>query len=277
MGQAYSSEADQILVQWDRDSVSDSCSLCSTAFTTFNRRHHCRSCGILLCGECSPYTSWLPQLGYNPDLPQRVCERCSSKSLTVTELEVEAFNLCKKDAWKHESDHDLEHFSIIYESAKRQSTFNSYLLDRFRTRFAILVKSCVNTCLYDVLKASSDVDLRTTVAECIRVGDLCSRFRDDLDVNFSELSAAVSSAKKRIVAAPPVDIAVRSSPSQRLSAPVIRVKKVRFASFEVASPVIVTPSVAAGRLRTKSHTRLRRISLAAAAPPVHGRASTIVC
>ena len=38
---------------WAADSESKVCTLCSSAFSMFNRRHHCRVCGRLVCGPCS--------------------------------------------------------------------------------------------------------------------------------------------------------------------------------------------------------------------------------
>ena len=38
---------------WVPDEASSSCMGCHEGFTFLNRRHHCRSCGELFCGECS--------------------------------------------------------------------------------------------------------------------------------------------------------------------------------------------------------------------------------
>lgn len=38
---------------WQPDSSSLECSLCGSKFGLFNRRHHCRKCGKLICGSCS--------------------------------------------------------------------------------------------------------------------------------------------------------------------------------------------------------------------------------
>lgn len=37
---------------WEDDDKKK-CSLCSQQFTTFKRRHHCRACGKLICGDCT--------------------------------------------------------------------------------------------------------------------------------------------------------------------------------------------------------------------------------
>ena len=35
------------------DTDSNHCLLCHQLFTLFNRKHHCRLCGILICANCS--------------------------------------------------------------------------------------------------------------------------------------------------------------------------------------------------------------------------------
>ncbi len=39
--------------QWMPDATSSKCLICRTNFTLFNRRHHCRKCGRLVCAKCS--------------------------------------------------------------------------------------------------------------------------------------------------------------------------------------------------------------------------------
>jgi hypothetical protein len=38
---------------WAPDKDSKACTLCNTDFTVIRRRHHCRKCGTLCCGDCS--------------------------------------------------------------------------------------------------------------------------------------------------------------------------------------------------------------------------------
>lgn len=53
------------------------CMSCLKSFTLFNRRHHCRACGLLLCSECTPSSSLLQEF---EDLGvQRVCGKCNPK------------------------------------------------------------------------------------------------------------------------------------------------------------------------------------------------------
>lgn len=49
-----------------------SLNIAEVKFTTFNRRHHCRQCGIVVCGKCSNHDKFLPGKGKKV----RVCTRC---------------------------------------------------------------------------------------------------------------------------------------------------------------------------------------------------------
>jgi hypothetical protein len=62
--------------EWRPDTASNACLCCGTAFSLFCRRHHCRACGELVCGACSPYTELVAEFGY--DGAVRVCKTCTA-------------------------------------------------------------------------------------------------------------------------------------------------------------------------------------------------------
>ena len=56
---------------------SDYCHRCRDAFTTFNRKHHCRGCGGCYCQNCSSKVTEIPKLGIEKLV--RVCDSCYDK------------------------------------------------------------------------------------------------------------------------------------------------------------------------------------------------------
>ena len=40
---------------WTPDQLASDCRVCSKAFTWIRRKHHCRSCGSVICSDCSMY------------------------------------------------------------------------------------------------------------------------------------------------------------------------------------------------------------------------------
>lgn len=59
---------------WVPDSEAPVCMHCKkTQFTVLSRRHHCRKCGLVVCGPCSNKKFLLP---YQSSKPLRVCLTC---------------------------------------------------------------------------------------------------------------------------------------------------------------------------------------------------------
>lgn len=58
---------------WVEDKKIEKCPLCSDAFLVFNRRHHCRKCGAVICDKCSQYRMILEP----GQAKQRVCDKCN--------------------------------------------------------------------------------------------------------------------------------------------------------------------------------------------------------
>uniref|UniRef100_A0A7E4UV34 Pleckstrin homology domain-containing family F member 2 n=1 Tax=Panagrellus redivivus TaxID=6233 RepID=A0A7E4UV34_PANRE len=62
---------------WIPDSEATVCMCChETQFTLLHRRHHCRSCGHVVCGACSLKRFVIPGVDKRP---VRVCNRCYQK------------------------------------------------------------------------------------------------------------------------------------------------------------------------------------------------------
>eukprot|EP00833_Pecoramyces_ruminatium_P000451 jgi/Orpsp1_1/1174483/evm.model.c7180000050302.1 len=66
---------------WKPDSEVSSCADCNRQFTLINRRHHCRKCGDIFCGQCTNYTARLDQdCRFNPKgIESRICRKCNDE------------------------------------------------------------------------------------------------------------------------------------------------------------------------------------------------------
>lgn len=69
---------------WIVDSDLDNCMICAKPFSSlyFRFRHHCRACGNLICGECSPYKTRIASLVKEESM-SRVCLNCFGLKVTV--------------------------------------------------------------------------------------------------------------------------------------------------------------------------------------------------
>jgi len=97
---------------WTPDDEVNECHRCGTAFTMLNRKHHCRACGKIFCGDCSAHMGSIPsyihRVGHMHGKGLRLCSQCNmliiekkkSKNfilifsllpLTIKELEVLLF------------------------------------------------------------------------------------------------------------------------------------------------------------------------------------------
>lgn len=62
---------------WMADTETTKCLLCGQKFTLTLRRHHCRNCGSIVCGQCSTQRARLAHLDISSD-PVRVCDKCAA-------------------------------------------------------------------------------------------------------------------------------------------------------------------------------------------------------
>lgn len=65
---------------WMPDDASDTCTICTKAWSFTNKRHHCRKCGRLVCASCSSHKLTLDE---DSGKKERVCDTC------VDEMSVE--------------------------------------------------------------------------------------------------------------------------------------------------------------------------------------------
>jgi hypothetical protein len=75
--------------KWQKQEV---CHDCHKPFGPTRLRHHCRLCGNSFCQSHSSRSHSLPHLGYDPEVPERVCDSC--KRLLRDQ------NLAERVAWR---------------------------------------------------------------------------------------------------------------------------------------------------------------------------------
>ncbi|OTF70583.1 DUF340, FYVE, and SARA domain-containing protein [Euroglyphus maynei] len=69
---------------WIPDEDAQNCLHCDVRFTLIKRRHHCRSCGKVLCSQCCNFKARLP---YLDDKEARVCQLCYAILMKIEEIE----------------------------------------------------------------------------------------------------------------------------------------------------------------------------------------------
>ena len=77
----FSHSPDSDHVSWLRDEAAGACKKCHKPFTIYRRKHHCRSCGFIFCGQCSNYKTsiLLNESNQWSAKKQRVCLKCLRK------------------------------------------------------------------------------------------------------------------------------------------------------------------------------------------------------
>lgn len=105
--------------KWTADNASQGCLICLDKWTMSNRRHHCRSCGVLCCDNCSSKRLRLPltagsKVSKGKADGERVCDSCFNRLLFACSEWTQALNTAKKiqrmleKAQKEEADRQAE-------------------------------------------------------------------------------------------------------------------------------------------------------------------------
>lgn len=77
---------------WIPDERVKRCYGCGVVFSTFRRKHHCRSCGRIFCSACTAYRELIPSYyhtfsGVSITQPQRTCAPCTQSLQRASEVE----------------------------------------------------------------------------------------------------------------------------------------------------------------------------------------------
>ncbi|GMH99617.1 hypothetical protein TrST_g10794 [Triparma strigata] len=70
----FKAETGQLAPRWKPNNSASACSCCGKKFSFTNRKHHCRNCGDVVCGECSQTRILLKHI--DEKYKVRVCDSC---------------------------------------------------------------------------------------------------------------------------------------------------------------------------------------------------------
>lgn len=98
---------------WVPDAVVGSCTICQSAFKVYFRRHHCRRCGAVVCGNCSGKRSIL--FVGDSAREERVCNPCfkvldlvKKAAFHWLSLVIEFRGVLRRKRWNKWSEHYFE-------------------------------------------------------------------------------------------------------------------------------------------------------------------------
>ncbi|GJQ76679.1 hypothetical protein Trydic_g15535 [Trypoxylus dichotomus] len=124
--------------EWISDDSVTECMCCyQITFSMFNRRHHCRRCGRIICWNCSLQKMFVESYG---DIPVRVCKDCYKHSHT---------NTSDSDSMRSERSR-IDDFWVLTDKAEH----NAILRQEFSYENAPSVLLCLS-----ILKNHSKSDL----------------------------------------------------------------------------------------------------------------------
>ncbi|RWS25810.1 Zinc finger FYVE domain-containing protein-like protein, partial [Leptotrombidium deliense] len=118
--------------QWIPDSRVSFCMNCKVErFSMFNRRHHCRRCGRVICAACSRNSLVIPE--FSPVAPVRVCDDCFTQTKVRNPRKESMSSLSSSSKvvqWVltlNEQQNDVVREEFFYESAPSSSLCLSIL------------------------------------------------------------------------------------------------------------------------------------------------------
>ncbi|KAI0984132.1 hypothetical protein GJ496_004282 [Pomphorhynchus laevis] len=111
---------------WIRDNSATGCMCCNKKFTVVIRRHHCRSCGRVVCANCSKGRFLLTKMSSEP---QRVCDVCLVK--------------LKQTEYRHSNEEDSEYNdeSDNIQSNKEYSSDSDAINNNLETKRSVVVST----------------------------------------------------------------------------------------------------------------------------------------
>ncbi len=102
---------------WAPDSETD-CQMCNTHFSVTNRRHHCRHCGKIICGNCVKNIL----VNRHTHEMRKVCKDCE---FTWMQCHAQRFSLDLSDGRKSGGDSKNGDGPVGYKCSSSSSSFSS--------------------------------------------------------------------------------------------------------------------------------------------------------
>jgi len=132
---------------WTKDNLMNQCIICTVQFTSFNRKHHCRACGGIICHSCSPNKIIIPEeiikkpeksndiytkislsinsiYNSNDSKKERICNICYSKIQNL--LDARTYIMIAEYL-------DFNDLHMIYGVSRKWRNASIHMLSKFRT------------------------------------------------------------------------------------------------------------------------------------------------
>eukprot|EP00347_Sterkiella_histriomuscorum_P013850 403363127 len=94
--------------KWTPNERFNNCQLCQREFGILKRKHHCRSCGMLICSACSPVKDFV--YGYK-DTKVRICQSCfTTKKLRQKQINNKKLFMSSSNSVSHKSQYKKQSF-----------------------------------------------------------------------------------------------------------------------------------------------------------------------
>lgn len=155
---------------WQPDESVQECFICQKPYTFFFRRHHCRRCGKVVCGNCSTtktiYDSQTPlvpnptQLFQEPtDVPHRTCDVC------VEEIILEEHD--REDARVGFRSHPVQvPAGLFRRSVKHVNQERTYHIDEQLVADRVSERDCCPIC-GENLSSKEDLQREEHINDCL--------------------------------------------------------------------------------------------------------------
>eukprot|EP01099_Mayorella_cantabrigiensis_P000132 TRINITY_DN1057_c0_g2_i1.p1 TRINITY_DN1057_c0_g2~~TRINITY_DN1057_c0_g2_i1.p1 ORF type:complete len:314 (-),score=70.20 TRINITY_DN1057_c0_g2_i1:139-1038(-) len=184
--------------KWQSDAESPNCGKCGKEFTFFFRRHHCRGCGKVMCGDCTAKKCKLPDsFGYHGE--ERVCESCfeylgvkhphedDSKAINIEEIKKNLFEKCLEVA-----EYDEKEWKVVIVKEDVEVATRNTIIDGHQSPFeAVRTRTLIPADFEKTKKICFDPQLWKEWTSDLKDFKLLEHISEDAEVWFEEYKVPV--------------------------------------------------------------------------------------